>query len=99
MPIYLITYDLNSPGQNYTDLLEFIRSYGTAHHSLMRSSWLIYDPTRNANELFNLLCRFIDQNDRLFVSEVTENFQGWLNSDVNEWLNTTLKLPPWFMTR
>lgn len=37
MPLYIVTYDLNDPGQKYEQLLEVLRSY-TDHKHIMKSS-------------------------------------------------------------
>lgn len=40
MPVYAISYDLNSPGQNYQNLYEEIKSFGGYWHYL-DSTWLV----------------------------------------------------------
>ncbi len=81
---YIITYDLNKPGQDYTTLINEIKKYDFI--KVMESTWFVKS-IKSADEISNSLKRFIDNNDRLFVSEITSNCQGWLDKRVWEWLN------------
>lgn len=37
---YFISYDLNNPGQNYDDLIDAIKKYGT-YCKINKSDWII----------------------------------------------------------
>ena len=61
----IITYDLCSPGRNYDDLYEKIKSYGTWAH-ICESTWII-STTDSCSD-----------NDRLFVAALTGG-AAWSN--------------------
>lgn len=82
---YIITYDLNKPGQDYESLLDGIRTYN--HIKVMKSVWFV-KTNRTVNEIYNHLRALIDSSDRLFISEITENHAGWLDERVITWLNS-----------
>ena len=65
MATYIISYDLNKPGQNYNDLYDAIKSFGTWWHHL-DSTWLIVT-TQTATQIRDKLTRHLDNNDCLLV--------------------------------
>ena len=66
--IFLITYDLKEPGQDYSELYEAIKGL--------------------AQNVYNSLRPQIDENDLLFIVDITDrNCQGWLSKTVWTWLN------------
>ena len=65
MKSYLITYDLNRPGQNYDSLYEAIKKLGTWWHCL-DSNWIIKS-NMSAVGIRDTLTPCIDQNDSLLV--------------------------------
>lgn len=72
--IYLVSYDLNKPEQDYPQLIDAIKRYDNACR-VLKSQWLIYSD-KSATQLFNELVAFVDSNDELFICEVTENRFG-----------------------
>lgn len=89
MSVYLVSYDLNRPGQDYGSLWKAIQSYPGSCHA-MESQWFIRSD-KSVDEICRHLRGFIDKNDFLFVSEVTPGHQaGWLADDVAAWLKTSL---------
>ncbi len=84
MAKYLISYDLNSPGKNYNDLITRIKSYSWA--KICKSAWAI-SSTSSAAQIRDDLINYIDTNDILFVCPC----DGWasygLPKEVVEWLN------------
>lgn len=83
MTVRLITYDLNSPGQDYEKLYEKIKSYGPWAHYL-ESVWLV-KTTKDITEIKNELKQFIDENDNLFICTVSD-YSGWANEKLWKWL-------------
>jgi len=73
---YLITYDLNKVGQDYSGLIAQIKTY--AHIKPMKSAWFIKTTEPTAEGVYNKLSKFIDRNDLLLVMEVHRNNYGWL---------------------
>ena len=84
MPVYIVNYDLNSPGQDYAKLFQAIQSFNDYHH-LMESTWGVHS-TKTAKDVFEFLGQHMDDTDRLFVSELTENSWWYLNKDAVKWL-------------
>lgn len=81
MTKYIVTYDLNKVGQDYSALINAIGAYSCSHP--MESTWFI-KTDKTAAVLYNDLSRFIDTNDRLFISEISSNHFGWLSQlDIN----------------
>lgn len=67
---YLISYDIRTPGKDYTSLLNAISSLGTARRAL-RSCWLL-ESGLSAARIHTILFNCIDANDRLLVCRITE---------------------------
>ncbi len=85
--IYSISYDLNTPGQKYEDLYTAIKSY--PYCKILKSHWLVYTSS-DANQIYNKLKPCIDTNDRIFISEVTTDQNGWLSNIACDWINKRL---------
>ncbi|CUO53145.1 Uncharacterised protein [[Eubacterium] contortum] len=78
MSVYMITYDLNSEGQNYEKVTQSIKDASTgAWCSYWKSSYLIKS-NLTAEQVSKKITPHIDSNDRLIVIEVRENYWGWL---------------------
>ena len=78
MSNYLITYDLNKTGQRYEELYEAIKGY--EYYKDMESVWFV-KTSYSAEQIFEDLKKYIDENDRLFISEINDNRQGWLSQE------------------
>lgn len=86
---YLITYDLNRPGQNYDKLYEAIKKLGTWWHCL-DSTWLVIS-SKSAKEIRVYLKSYFDFNDSLLVIK-TCGVGSWDGFDDNcsKWLKDNL---------
>lgn len=85
--IYLVIYDLYKAGQNYDGLISAIEKF--PHIQCQQSAWFI-NTNNSAGTLFNHLLPYIDSNDKLFVTKVTQDFASRLNQEVNGWLRANL---------
>lgn len=67
MAAYLISYDLRKEinSQDYTTLIEQIKSYGT-WAKVLESTWIVVSQ-KSASEIRDELSRYMDSNDGLFV--------------------------------
>ncbi|WP_312754066.1 CRISPR-associated protein Cas2 [Rummeliibacillus suwonensis] len=83
MTVRLITYDLNSPGQDYKKLYEKIKSYGSWAHYL-DSVWFV-QTTKNISDIRDDLKQVIDKGDHIFICTVND-YSGWTNKKLWEWL-------------
>ena len=83
--IYLITYDLNKPSQEYKELYEELRKASTWWHYL-DSTWLIV--TSESVEIISQRIRDkTDNNDRFLVIDITgKNYDGWLAKEAWKWI-------------
>lgn len=75
MRTYYVSYDLDKPGQDYTDLTGAIRTIGGVR--ILLSDWLVKG-SFSAVQLRDYLTQFLDSNDRLFVAELTGG-AAWRN--------------------
>lgn len=80
---YLITYDLNSPGQKYTDVLKVIRNeISNGYCSYWKSAYLV-NSSLSVDGITQKIQPYLDDSDRLLVIEVKNIYQGWHEKD--EW--------------
>ncbi len=81
MNSFIITYDLNNPGKNYSSLIARIKSY--THSKICESAWIVKS-YNNSLEIRDDLISVLDTNDRLFVAKLTGQ-AAWSNCiDSNE---------------
>lgn len=88
--LFCISYDLNKPGQDYSDLYEKIKGLGSWCHPV-DSTWFVetslsYDKVRD--ELWSIM----DKSDSLIVASASAP-AAWegLSTEVSEWLRNHLK--------
>jgi len=77
MPVYSISYDLNSPGQKYKNLEDKIEQICDGYCKYVESSWIV-KYSGNVSDLSNALRTCIDSNDHILVIKVVNDKQGWL---------------------
>ena len=66
---YLISYDLDKPGQNYERLIARMKQLGAFH--VLLSQWALAT-TWTAIQLRDDLMQYIDSNDRLLVTGISD---------------------------
>ncbi len=81
--VYLITYDLKAPGKDYEALFEAIKQISIDWCHPLSSVWIIKSNESSANNIYSPLKSKLDENDYIFVCELNDNKQGWLNK--NDW--------------
>ena len=87
MAVYMITYDLNKPGQNYDKLYEAIKkcsSNDTWMHYL-DSTWFI-KTNLSTKQVYEQLAPCLDKSDNILVMEVTNNYYGYLPNKAWDYL-------------
>lgn len=88
MAALLITYDLQSPGQRHTQLLDAIKKFpGWA--KLSESSYAVSTQS-SPQQVYDYLAQYLDANDNLYVINLTRPYYGRGPQDVNEWLAKNL---------
>jgi hypothetical protein len=83
--IRLITYDLNSPGQEYNELYSAIKELGDWIHPL-QNLWFV-DSNLSCTSIRDDLENHVDKDDKLFVSGINGWATNFSNSDTS-WLKT-----------
>ena len=82
---YLISYDLNTPGQHYDQLVEAINSYSSCTY-INRSTWAV-ESEKTAGQIRDHLKLYIDSNDNLFVCGINTWAANGLLRRALKWLN------------
>ncbi|MCF6441046.1 hypothetical protein L1077_16540 [Pseudoalteromonas luteoviolacea] len=73
----LISYDLNSPGQDYTRVIEKIKTLG--EWAKVHKSYWYLNSNYSAKEAASIIWKEMDQNDSLMVVNTTTNDASWFN--------------------
>lgn len=89
MSVYLISYDLNAPGKDYSDLYTSIKSIGDYYH-VLGSEWFVSSSYLSENDIGQKIHSCMDSTDSLFVCKVAKGYSGWLTDDAWAWLNNHL---------
>ncbi len=65
---YVISYDLNEPGQDYQALYDALKNIGAKR--VLESQWGVRRSNTTAAKLRDHFWRFMDRNDRLLVTSI-----------------------------
>ena len=87
MQTLLITYDLNKPGQDYSDFYKIIKSYAWA--KLSESSYAI-STLCTPREILDQLRPYVDDGDNVYIVTLITPYSGRGPEDVNAWLRDKL---------
>ena len=79
MACYMIGYDLNSPGQDYIELVEAIEHLGTKSWQCLNAAWLVVTD-KTAVEIRDELKLYVDRNDELLIAELSGH-AAWRGGD------------------
>lgn len=83
--IFLVTYDLKGNSKLYSDMFAVLKSQESWWHYLS-STWLVQTEYESAHELFQQLRPFIQDGDRLLVTEMVPEYAGWLPQRAWNWI-------------
>lgn len=88
--VYIITYDLSTPGRNYELLLKKIKSH--ANWARLGGSSYIILSEHSAVEIRDFLVTVLDSNDKIFIGKLS-NEAAWhgLSDEVSNWIKSVLK--------
>lgn len=93
MSVFVVSYDLQDPGQDYSDLHDAIKAYPGYSH-VLDSTWLVSTSSKNASDIRDDLKPHIDYNDRLLVTKMPNSgAPRWATSFTDshtEWLKKHL---------
>ncbi len=85
--VYNISYDLHEPGQKYKELHGLIVKASNDRWAHILDSTYIIQSSSSAEQIYNYLSEALDKNDKIFISEVTQNYSGFLDSDHDPYIN------------
>lgn len=94
---YLVTYDLvgtSETSEDYRRLIAKIESFPGGWCKVQKSVFLVKSEATSAKTVADELWKFMDNNDRLFVIEVTHNYaevNSICEQNGENWLERTLK--------
>ena len=84
--VYIIKYQLNKPGKDYTSLYTALGQYQSIKDPGLHSVWFVHT-SWNQNQIFEHLRHHLDVNDKIFIARVRlEESQGWLSQAVWSWI-------------
>lgn len=90
MATYIITYDLNSPGQNHAKLLEFIKKH-ERWARLSESAYAVVSQ-QTPKGIYDKASPLLDRNDTLYIITLKKPFYGQGPDEVNVWLENNLTI-------
>ena len=87
MKIYLISYDLSKPEQDYEGLISAIEKFSAPLH-IQKSVWLI-DTDLKTLQIYSMLKPFADKDDKLFICPLDmDDVAGLIdNVEIQEWFS------------
>lgn len=89
MPVYLVTYDLKRPQQNYQGLYEVLKKADSWWHYL-ESTWLI-KTSETVDAWQTRLRSTLDDNDLFMIMDLKPaRYSGWLPQPAWDWIRTNL---------
>ena len=78
--VYNISYDLHAPSQRYDKLHELIVKTSNGKWAHLLDSTYIIQSFNSAEQIYNSLLPALDNNDKIFISEITKNYYGQLTT-------------------
>lgn len=88
---YMLTYDLNDPGQRYNDVIREIKEEisNGVWCTYWKSSYLLRSDL-TPSQITDKLTPYLDQGDKFFVTEIVNNKQGWLTKKQWKYINENI---------
>ncbi|MDP4447477.1 hypothetical protein [Staphylococcus hyicus] len=87
---YMLTYDLNSPGQKYEELRNVIKKEISNGYCNYWESSFVFRSSLTPSEMLDKMQPYLDQGDKLFVTEIINNKQGWLTKEQWNFINQNI---------
>lgn len=88
MALYMVAYDLNTPGQDYNKVKQKLESLGPWCHYL-ESTYLIKSDL-SFSDFQSQITSVMDKSDRALICESTGKIGGWLTDDNWKWISENL---------
>lgn len=91
MTTYMIGYDLNKAGKDYTGLISEIKKLANGYWHHLDSTWLV-NTTLNAAQIRDRLRPSLDGDDELLVIATANNWATYgIKESGNKWLHEQLE--------
>lgn len=84
MPTYIVTYDLMKQGQNYDCIIKMLDAYPRRFH-MQQSVWIVVTD-QTCVQLQASLATCLDQNDKLFVGQISAAAWKSMGTEIDGWL-------------
>ena len=90
MAAYMISYDLNRPGQQYPEVDKAIQSMAGTNWRILESTWIIQTQI-SAVQVWERISPFLDANDKLVVVRLSgEGHWSGFGTEGTSWLKAVL---------
>lgn len=89
MAAYMITYDLNKQGKDYSGVHQAIKDSSVAWCHYWDSTWLIKS-NLTPDQICDKIKSHLDGDDRLIIIEVKNNYQGWMTEEQWKWIRENI---------
>lgn len=87
----MLTYDLNSPGQKYDDVIKTIKKdISTGVWCTFWKSSYLFRSNLTPGQMLEKLKPFLDSGDSFFITEIVDNKQGWLKKSDWDYINKNI---------
>ncbi|MCI2881408.1 hypothetical protein FH103_01950 [Staphylococcus hominis] len=87
---FMLTYDLNSPGQRYEDFRDVIKDEVSSGWCNYWDSTFVFRSTYTPSEIIDKLIPYIDNSDSIFIAEIVNNKSGWLTEHQWDFINKNI---------
>lgn len=87
---YLVSYDLNKPGKDYSGVHKAIQSASTGVWCKPLESVYIIQSNLTARNIYDRVEKFLDKSDRILIIQVTNESFWCLDKDVSDYLQRML---------
>lgn len=82
---YIITYWIRNVDKNYSRFYEAIKSNFPDNIHPQENLWLVWSDD-TARRIADRIKPFLNDNDSLFVAEITDDHSGWMPKTMWEWM-------------
>lgn len=86
MAVLLVTYELNTPNKEYSQFFDTLKKTPRAWWHYLKDVWLV-DTDISADGFAKVLYPHITQDDRLLITKLSGEHQGWLTQEAWDWIN------------
>lgn len=87
---FLVSYDLNKPGKDYSGVQEAIKKSSTGNWCKPLESVYIIESNLTVKDIYENIRSHLDVSDRILIIEITSNSYWYLDSKVSEYLEKML---------